>query len=59
VSEPSETDTVGYKRPPSKTRFKPGQSGNPRGRPKRQVDMSSALVRYLSHLDKGKLPSQR
>jgi hypothetical protein len=43
VSEPSETDTVGYKRPPSKTRFKPGQSGNPRGRPKRQVDMSSAL----------------
>jgi Family of unknown function (DUF5681) len=25
---------VGYKRPPVQTRFKPGQSGNPRGRPK-------------------------
>jgi hypothetical protein len=43
MSEPSETETVGYKRPPSKTQFKPGQSGNPRGRPKRQLDMSSAL----------------
>ena len=25
---------VGYAKPPSKTRFKPGQSGNPHGRPK-------------------------
>lgn len=25
---------VGYKRPPAQTRFKPGQSGNPKGRPK-------------------------
>ena len=25
---------VGYAKPPAKTRFKPGQSGNPRGRPK-------------------------
>ena len=25
---------VGYKRPPTHTRFKPGQSGNPRGRPR-------------------------
>lgn len=25
---------VGYRRPPSHSRFKPGQSGNPRGRPK-------------------------
>ena len=43
MSEPSETEAVGYKRPPSKTRFKPGQSGHSRGRPKRKVDMSSAL----------------
>ena len=28
---------VGYGRPPEHTRFKKGQSGNPRGRPKRQV----------------------
>ena len=42
-SEHSETASVGYKRPPRKTQFKPGKSGNPRGRPKRKVDMSSAL----------------
>lgn len=27
-------DDVGYGRPPKKHRFKPGQSGNPRGRPR-------------------------
>jgi hypothetical protein len=43
MSEPSETETVGYKRPPSITQFKPGKSGNPRGRRKRKVDMSTAL----------------
>lgn len=26
--------TVGYKRPPANRQFKPGQSGNPKGRPK-------------------------
>src|SRR5829696_5900243 len=26
---------IGYGKPPAQTRFKPGQSGNPRGRPKR------------------------
>ena len=26
--------TVGYRNPPQHTRFKPGQSGNPKGRPK-------------------------
>lgn len=32
-------DTVGYKRPPPSTRFKKGQSGNPRGRPKNRKRM--------------------
>jgi hypothetical protein len=27
-------EEVGYKHPPKRTRFKPGQSGNPKGRPK-------------------------
>lgn len=27
-------DKVGYRRPPRKHQFKPGQSGNPKGRPK-------------------------
>jgi hypothetical protein len=25
---------VGYAKPPARTRFKPGQSGNPKGRPR-------------------------
>ena len=29
----SNDDTVGYGRPPKSTQFKPGQSGNPSGRP--------------------------
>lgn len=29
-----EDDSVGYRNPPKHTRFKPGQSGNPAGRPK-------------------------
>lgn len=28
---------VGYKKPPHHTRFKPGQSGNPHGRPKKPL----------------------
>jgi hypothetical protein len=43
MSERSEPEPVGYKRPPCKTQFKPGKSGNPLGRPKRKVDMSTAL----------------
>src|SRR5207237_8691001 len=34
---------VGYGRPPSPSRFKPGQSGNPRGRPKGQRNLLSDL----------------
>lgn len=29
--------SVGYRRPPAHSQFKPGKSGNPRGRPKRSV----------------------
>ena len=29
--------SVGYRRPPTHSQFKPGKSGNPRGRPKRSV----------------------
>lgn len=31
--------TVGYGKPPKATRFKPGQSGNPKGRPKIQRNL--------------------
>jgi Family of unknown function (DUF5681) len=42
-------DRVGYGRPPKRTRFKPGQSGNPRGR-KPKVDYSgwkNPIQKYL------------
>ena len=35
--------TVGYGRPPVRTRFKPGQSGNPRGRPRGARNTMPAL----------------
>ncbi len=34
ADNPDQDEKVGYKSPPTHTRFKPGQSGNPKGRPK-------------------------
>ena len=39
---------VGYKRPPSHSKFKPGKSGNPAGRPKGARKLESDLTRELS-----------
>jgi hypothetical protein len=38
----------GYKRPPKATQFKPGTSGNPRGRPKKPRDLEDDLIEMLS-----------
>lgn len=38
---------VGYCSPPEHTRFKTGQSGNPRGRPKGTLNMATVLERTL------------
>ena len=38
---------VGFGKPPAGTRFKTGQSGNPKGRPKGTLNMASALARTL------------
>jgi hypothetical protein len=35
--------TVGFKRPPAEHRFKQGQSGNPRGRPKDRKNFATML----------------
>jgi hypothetical protein len=39
---------VGYKRPPQHSKFKPGQSGNPKGRPKGALNLETDLTRELS-----------
>lgn len=38
---------VGYGRPPKDTRFKPGQSGNLKGRPKGTLNLATVLARTL------------
>jgi hypothetical protein len=44
--KPGATGT-GYCNPPEHTRFKAGQSGNPRGRPKGTLNMATVLARTL------------
>ena len=39
---------VGYKKPPVKSRFKPGNSGNPKGRPKGSKNLSTILRQRLN-----------
>lgn len=38
---------VGYGKPPKHTRFQPGRSGNPKGRPKRTKDAETLIEREL------------
>jgi hypothetical protein len=37
-------EPVGYRRPPNSGQFKPGKSGNPRGRPKGSADFKTDLA---------------
>lgn len=43
-------DAVGYCRPPKHTRFKPGQSGNPRGRPRKNRSVEALIKRELDSI---------
>ena len=45
---PNGSYEVGYRRPPRHTRFKPGQSGNPRGRPRGRGNMRSVVKRVMN-----------
>jgi hypothetical protein len=38
---------VGYKKPPVETRFQPGRSGNPRGRPRGSKNHDTLLIELL------------
>lgn len=44
---PQDSSQVGYGKPPLHSRFKPGQSGNPRGRPKGKRNMGNILSDVL------------
>jgi uncharacterized membrane protein YheB (UPF0754 family) len=45
---PTTEQRVGYRRPPLTTRFRPGQSGNPRGRPRGARNLSTVVAAALS-----------
>ena len=40
-------DAVGYGKPPRHTQFKPGQTGNPKGRPKGSLSIATILAATL------------
>ena len=40
-------DSVGYGRPPKHAQFKPGQSGNPLGRPRLELSLEDAMGREM------------
>lgn len=41
---------VGYKRPPREHQFKPGQSGNPKGRPKKNNNFAEEVLEEMSEM---------
>jgi len=45
-----EKDDVGPDRPPKDRRFKPGVSGNPKGRPKGSVNLRTKVTRQLRQM---------
>jgi hypothetical protein len=51
-------DAVGYKQPPKSTRFKPGQSGNPKGKSKHtrnfRTDLRDELAEQITVRENGR-----
>jgi hypothetical protein len=49
TSDENDDERVGYGKPPKHTRFKPGKSGNPRGRARAEefVDWDNPVQKYM------------
>jgi hypothetical protein len=47
-NSPNANYKVGYKRPPVHSRFKPGQSGNPKGRPPGSANAKTTVQRVMN-----------
>jgi hypothetical protein len=54
-SKPGGGYSVGYGKPPKASQFKPGQSGNPNGRPKGQPSTQQLLLQEAAKLVKVKV----
>ena len=48
AEDTSDQYKVGYGKPPRHTRFRPGESGNPKGRPKGTKNLKTDLIEELS-----------
>lgn len=62
AEEPDDDYSVGYKKPPKHSRFKPGQTGNPKGRKKGRTSLRALIDKVLHELiplrnSKHKLPA--
>lgn len=44
----TDDDSVGYKNPPKDTQWKPGQSGNPSGKKKKEVSIADKLKKLAA-----------
>lgn len=47
IEQPKTAEQVGFRRPPTSTRFRKGVSGNPKGRPKGSLNVGSVFVKAL------------
>ncbi len=57
--EPARNVPIGYGRPPKMSRYRPGQSGNPGGRPRRSSRLGAIVTRTLGETIEAKENGKR